>query len=97
VKKSIEPSAKNSNGDLGWNSPSNFVKPFGEALSKLKKGEYTQVPVKTEYGYHVIWLDDTRPMSFPPFKEAKPRLEQQIQAQSISRMVDALRAKAKIQ
>jgi peptidyl-prolyl cis-trans isomerase C len=97
VKKSIDPSAKNTNGDLGWNSPSNFVKPFGDALTKLKKGEYTETPVRSEYGYHVIWLDDTRPLSFPAFDEVKPRLEQQIQTQGISKVVEELRAKAKVQ
>ncbi|MDR1162481.1 MAG: peptidylprolyl isomerase [Candidatus Accumulibacter sp.] len=97
VKKSIDPSAKTSNGDLGWNNPTNFVKPFGEALVQLKKGEYTVTPVRTEYGFHVIQLEDTRPLSIPTFEELKPRLEQQLQAQNISRMVDELRQKAKVQ
>ncbi|MDR2508006.1 MAG: peptidyl-prolyl cis-trans isomerase [Candidatus Accumulibacter sp.] len=97
AKKSIDQGSKNTNGDLGWNSPNTFLKPFGEALVKLKKGEYTETPVKTRYGYHVIQLDDTRPMVLPPFEEVKPRLLQQLQAQKINKRIEELREKAKIQ
>jgi len=47
-------------GDLGWFQPAQMVKPFSEAAAKLKKGEYTSTPVKTQFGWHVIWLEDTR-------------------------------------
>ena len=53
--------------------------------------------MKSDFGYHVIMLDDTRPTSFPPFDEVKPRLLQQAQTQQITKMVDSLRAKAKVE
>ena len=58
-KESID-SSKEQGGDLGWFSPSNMVKPFADAVAALKKGEYTQTPVQTQYGWHVIQLIDTR-------------------------------------
>ena len=51
---SIDPGSKDKGGELGWSSPAAYVKPFGEALGKLKKGEYTKTPVKSDFGYHVI-------------------------------------------
>ena len=72
-------------------------KPFADALTALAKGQYTEAPVKSQFGYHVIQLDDTRPLSTPPFDEIKPRLLQQAQSQQITKMVEDLRAKAKVQ
>ena len=60
------------------------------------KGKYTAAPVKTDFGYHIIQLEDTRPTTFPSFDELKPRLLQQAQTQEITKMVDELRAKAKV-
>ena len=97
AKQSIDPGSKENGGDLGWTNASNFVKPFSDALTALAKGKYTETPVKTEFGYHVIVLEDTRPMTVPPFEEIKPRLAQQAQAQQVNKMVEALRAKAKVE
>ena len=97
AKQSIDPGSKENGGDLGWTNASNFVKPFSDALTALAKGKYTETPVKTEFGYHVIMLEDTRPMTVPPFEEIKPRLAQQAQAQQVNKMVEALRAKAKVE
>ena len=66
AKQSKDPGSKDNGGELNWSSPSSYVKPFGEALGKLKKGEYTKQPVKTDFGYHVIQLDDSRPLNAPP-------------------------------
>ncbi|MFZ4538597.1 peptidylprolyl isomerase [Propionivibrio sp.] len=96
AKQSIDPGSKDNGGDLGWASAGNFVKPFSDALTSLSKGKYTEAPVKTEFGYHVILLEDSRPLTVPPFDEIKPRLLQQAQSQQINKMVDGLRAKAKI-
>lgn len=96
AKQSIDPGSKDNGGDLGWASAGNFVKPFSDALTSLTKGKYTEVPVKSEFGYHVILLDDSRPLNVPSFDDIKPRLLQQAQGQQITKMVDALRAKAKI-
>jgi len=97
AKQSIDPGSKDSGGDLGWSSANNFVKPFADALTSLSNGKYTETPVKSEFGYHVILLDETRPLAVPPFEELKPRLLQQAQSQQISKMVEDLRAKAKVQ
>ena len=97
AKQSMDPGSKENGGDLGWTNASNFVKPFSDALTALAKGKYTETPVKTEFGYHVILLEDSRPLSAPPFEEVKPRLLQQAQSQKINKMVADLRAKAKIE
>ena len=97
AKQSIDPGSKENGGDLGWAASSNYVKPFADALAALEKGKYTEKPVKSDFGYHVIMLEDTRPTSFPPFEEVQPRLLQQAQAQQITKMVEGLRAKAKVE
>ncbi|MDR2786860.1 MAG: peptidylprolyl isomerase [Candidatus Accumulibacter sp.] len=97
AKQSVDPGSKDRGGDLGWANASNYVKPFADALATLKKGKFTETPVKSQFGYHVILLEDTRPMTFPSFEEAKPRLLQQAQQQLVSKMVEDLRAKAKVE
>lgn len=97
AKQSIDPGSKENGGELGWSSAGNFVKPFAEALTALGKGKYTETPVKTEFGYHVIELEDTRPLNAPSFEEMKPRLQQQAQAQQVNKLIEGLRAKAKIE
>ena len=97
AKQSIDPGSKDNGGDLGWVSAGNFVKPFSDALTSLSKGKYSEVPVKTDFGFHVIMLEDSRPLTVPSFAEIKPRLMQQAQAQQINKMVEGLRAKAKIE
>ena len=97
AKQSIDPGSKDNGGDLGWASAGNFVKPFSDALTSLTKGKYTETPVKSEFGYHVILLEHTRPLSVPTFEEIKPRLQQQAQSQQIGQMVEGLRAKAKVE
>jgi len=96
AKQSKDPGSRDNGGDLGWSAPAAYVPPFAEALKTLKKGEYTRQPVKSELGYHVILLEDSRPLSVPPFEEIKPRLLQQAQSQQINKLVDGLRAKAKV-
>jgi len=97
AKQSIDPGSKDNGGNLDWASAGNFVKPFSDALTGLTKGKYTETPVKTDFGYHIIMLEDTRPLTVPAFEEIKPRLLQQAQGQQINKMVDALRAKAKVE
>ena len=97
AKQSIDPGSKDNGGALDWASAGNFVKPFSDALTALTKGKYTETPVKSDFGYHVIMLDDTRPLTVPAFEEIKPRLLQQAQGQQINKLVDGLRAKAKVE
>ena len=96
AKQSKDPGSKDKGGELGWSSPASYVKPFGEALTKLKKGEYTKAPVHSDFGYHVIQLDDSRPANPPPFDQVKPQLQQRASQQQIETLVKELRGKAKV-
>ncbi len=96
AKQSKDPGSKDKGGELGWSAPTAYVKPFGEALLKLKKGEYTKTPVKSDFGYHVIQLDDSRPLTPPPFDQIKPQLQQRAGQQQVETLVKELRNKAKV-
>jgi peptidyl-prolyl cis-trans isomerase C len=96
AKASKDPGSKERGGDLDWAAPSTYVKPFADALTKLEKGKYTDTPVQTQFGWHVIQLDDVRPVSFPAFADVKPQLQNMIQEQEMQKVVRDLRAKAKI-
>ena len=96
AKQSKDPGSKDKGGDLGWSSPAAYVKPFGEALTKLKKGEYTKTPVKSDFGYHVIQLEDSRPATPPPFEQVKQQLQQRASQQQVENLVKELRGKAKV-
>lgn len=96
AKQSKDPGSKDNGGDLGWSAPSSYVKPFADALQNLKKGEFTKTPVKTDFGYHVIQQDDTRPLSHPPFEQVKPQLQQRAQQQLVEQYIKDLRVKAKV-
>jgi peptidyl-prolyl cis-trans isomerase C len=97
AKVSKDPGSKDRGGDLDWNSPAAYVKPFSDALVKLQKGQYTMVPVQTQFGWHVILLEDVRPTKFPPFDDVKNELKQRIQQQNVAKYVSELRSKAKVQ
>jgi peptidyl-prolyl cis-trans isomerase C len=84
-------------GDLDWNVPGAYDKAFADAMVKLDKGKFTDVPVQTRFGYHVILLEDVRPVKFPSLAEVKPRLQQQLVQGKIEDLVKGLRAKAKIE
>ena len=96
AKQSKDPGSKDKGGELGWSSPNAYVKPFAEALGKLKKGEYTKTPVKSDFGYHVIQLDDSRPLNPPAFDQVKPQLQQRANQQQVENLIKELRAKAKV-
>ena len=94
--KSKDPGSKDKGGDLGWFNPHNMVPEFGNAVAKLEKGKFTTEPVKSQFGYHVIMLDDTRPLAVPTLEEVKAGLTQQLQQQNLKKMLDDMKAKAKI-
>ena len=96
--QSQDPGSKAKGGDLGWFDAHNMVPEFGAAVAKLEKGKFTQEPVKTQYGYHVIILDDTRPNpnTIPPLEQIKGGLTQQLQQQNLKKMLDEMKSKAKI-
>ncbi len=94
-KSSKDPGSKDKGGDLGWTIPSSFVPPFGEAILKLNKGEIS-APVQTQYGWHVIKLDDVRDLKIPTIEEARGNLEKRLQQQAIQEAIKGLRANAEI-
>ena len=89
--------SKGKGGELDWSPAERYVKPFGDALSKLKKGQMTETPVQTNFGWHVIRLDDERATKVPSFDEAKPQVQQMMQNQVVQKALADLRAKAKIE
>jgi peptidyl-prolyl cis-trans isomerase C len=95
--RSEDSGSKADGGALDWSDGSNYVKEFGEAMLKLKKGEYTRQLVKTQYGYHIIMMDDVRDMQFPAFDDVKERLYQQMMTQKRDQAMAALREKAKVE
>jgi len=97
MEKSKDQGSKAKGGDLGWFDLSRMVPEFGAAVSKLEKGKFTQEPVKTQFGYHVILLEDVKPIEAPPLEDVKPQLTQQLQQQNVKKQLDALKAGAKIE
>ena len=82
---------------MDWAAPSNFVKEFSDAMVALKKGQFTDQPVKTQFGYHIIRLDDVREAQIPKFEEVKPQIAQQLQQLKMNNYQQDLRTKAKVE
>ena len=97
AKQSKDTGSAANGGDLGWNAPGTFVKPFSDALVKLKKGEYTEVAVQTQFGWHVILLEDVRDVKPPPLEQVRPQIQQELERRRVQALQQDLRAKAKIQ
>jgi peptidyl-prolyl cis-trans isomerase C len=95
--KSKDAGSAQRGGELGWAVPGNFVPEFANAMLNLKKGEYTKEPVQSQFGWHIVKLEDTRDLKVPPFEEVKPQLQQRLQQQSVKKAIDDLRASAKIE
>lgn len=93
AERSKDAGSKERGGDLDWNSPANFVKPFSDAMVRLEKGKFTAQPVQTQFGWHVIRLDDSREARIPTFDEVKPQLTQRLQGQHLETYFRDLRAK----
>lgn len=96
AKDSEDPGSKDRGGDLGWSAPAQYVKPFSEALVKLEKGKFTPQPVRSDFGYHIIKLEDVRDLKLPSYDEAKPQIAQRLEQQTIAAHVNELRQKAAI-
>jgi peptidyl-prolyl cis-trans isomerase C len=95
-ERSLDTGSKGNGGDLDWAPPGRYVQPFAEALTKLKKGETTKTPVQTRFGWHVIQLQDERPLKMPSYDDSRKRLVQMLSQQSLQKVVAELRSKAKI-
>jgi peptidyl-prolyl cis-trans isomerase C len=95
--KSKDPGSKDNGGDLDWGPSARYVKPFADAVTGMQKGQTTPAPIKTDFGYHVIRLDDVRPLQVPPFSELKEQFRQRAQQQQIQKLVMDLRSRAKVE
>ncbi len=96
-EKSKDPGSKDNGGELDWGPAARYVKPFAEAVESTPKGKITQTPVKTDFGYHVIEVEDVRPLKVPEFKDVKEQFRQRAQQQQIQQLVAELRKKAKVE
>jgi peptidyl-prolyl cis-trans isomerase C len=96
-KHSLDAKESQNGGDLGWFNPSQMVAPFSEAVAKLEKGKYTKAPVQTQFGWHIISLEDSRKQAAPPLEAVKEQLTPMLQRQKIQNMVEGLRKQAKVE
>jgi peptidyl-prolyl cis-trans isomerase C len=96
-KQSKDPGSGANGGDLDWASPGNYVQEFSDAMVKLTKGKLMDTPVKSQFGFHVLRLDDVRDIKFPKLEEVKPQISQQLGQQKLMKFQEDLRAKAKIE
>ena len=95
TKNSKDTGSAQNGGDLGWSAPDAYVPEFSAALAKLKAGEMTQEPVKSQFGFHIIKLEETRPAQFPAFDDVKGQIMQRMQQQKVAEFQEELRSKAK--
>lgn len=96
-EKSLDTGSKSNGGELGWFDLKSMVPEFGSATAKMQNGQISDVPVKTEFGYHVIQLEDTRPIQAPPFAEVREFLVESVQQEKLKMQVEELKTKAKIE
>jgi peptidyl-prolyl cis-trans isomerase C len=96
-EKSKDTGSKDNGGDLDWAPAGRYVPEFGNAIKVLAKGQLTEAPVKSPFGFHVIRVDDSRAMKVPTFEEVKDKFRQQAQQEQVARLVQELRGKAKIE
>ncbi len=96
-KQSKDPGSGANGGDLDWASAGSYVKEFSDAMVKLAKGKITETPVKSQFGWHIIRLDDVREAQLPKLEEVKQQIAQQLGQQKLMKYQEDLRAKAKIE
>jgi peptidyl-prolyl cis-trans isomerase C len=96
-KNSKDPGSGANGGDLDWAAPGSYVKEFSDAMVKLAKGKFTDAPVKSQFGFHIIRVDDVRETQLPPLDQVKPQISQQLQQQKLQAYQKGLRDKAKVE
>jgi peptidyl-prolyl cis-trans isomerase C len=97
AKKSKDPGSAQRGGELDWAGAGNYVKPFSDAMVKLDKGQMTDAPVQSQFGWHVIKVDDIREAQFPPLDQVSPQIREALQRQKLGAFADQLRKNAKVQ
>lgn len=95
--ESTDPGSKERGGDLGWSSPGMYVPAFSEAMTSLKKGEMTKAPVQSNFGWHIIRVEDTRQLDAPEFDKIAPQIKQRMQSQKLEQHITELRQAAKVE
>ena len=96
-KQSKDPGSGANGGDLDWANAASYVPEFSQALIKLNKGQTTDAPVKSQFGWHVIRLDDVRQAQLPKLEDVKPQIAEQLQRQKLAKFQEDLRGKAKVE
>jgi len=97
AKQSKDTGSASNGGDLDWANPASFVKPFSDAMVALQKGQMTETPVKSQFGYHIIRLDDVRPAKVPALDDVKAQIIESLQQKKLQAYQEELRKKSKIQ
>ncbi len=95
-KQSKDPGSGANGGDLDWAAPGNYVKEFSDAMVALNKGQVS-APVQSQFGFHIIRLDDVREAQLPSLEDVKPQIVQQMTQQRMGAFQQELRAKAKVE
>lgn len=96
-KHSKDPGSGAKGGDLDWSTPNNYVPEFAQAMVKLAKGQTTDAPVKSEFGWHIIRVDDIKDAQMPPLDQVRLQIQQQLQQQRLAKFQEDLRTKAKVE
>ena len=96
-KQSKDPGSGANGGDLDWGTAASYVPEFSDAMVKLPKGQLTQQPVKTKFGWHVIRVDDVREAQLPKLEEVKPQITQSLQQQKLAKFQQDIRSGAKVE
>lgn len=97
AKKSKDPGSAQRGGELDWAGAGAYVKPFSDAMVKLDKGQMTEAPVQSQFGWHIIKVDDVREAQFPPLEQVTPQIREALSQQRMAAFADQLRKAAKIQ
>lgn len=97
AKQSKDPGSAARGGDLDWAAPASYVKPFSDAMVALQKGQITETPVQSQFGFHVIKLEDVRAAKIPTLDEVKPQISESLQQKKLQAFQQELRKKAKVQ
>jgi len=96
-KSSKDPGSGAKGGDLDWAPASNYVAEFAHALTSMTKGQTSEAPVKSQFGYHIIRLDDVRDAQLPTLEQVKPQVKQQLEQKKLAKYQEALRSKARVE
>ncbi len=95
--KSTDKGSGANGGDLGWANPADYVKEFSDALVKLPKGKISDAPVKSQFGFHIIKLEDVRDIKGPAYEDVKAEIQKELQSQMLQKLVTDLRSNAKVE